>query len=411
MNLTNHTWDLEETKRKTLKTAAQRMARQSKAPPTAIAALAGKFVYSAQGHAGLHGLGKILMAQAATTAARSGAKTRAAQWQTPAPVSQAAAKALTLAAEVLARSEPVVVHNPAAPPTVTLFSDASDTGWGGVFRQLKPNPARPQRPWTRTIAGRWTPNQSALHITKKEALAASFVLRAFLPYINSADRVELKTDAVATRCALLKGSARPAMTWCVHSVRRAYQSSRIDLRVEYVPSAENPADAPSRRERDRNDYRLQPRWLRMAESTLKFTPEIDLFASTANRSTKAFFSKEPQPYSSGENSLAQDWRRLRNPYANPPWPLMGAVLNKARREEVHRLLLVAPEWRGAAWWPLLEAMTVAAITLPKKQSVYLKDGVEVPPPRWATTIRVVTGRPTRTATTTSARSRSWRRST
>lgn len=396
LDLASNLISLPEEKQAGLKKSLKRLAKQTKAPPTAVAAVAGQMQYSAQGHGALHGLGKVAMAAAGTMAAtnpHSKGRSTTARWSTPTDLSLALKKVFTFAAEALTMEEPLPVHDEARPPTVVIYSDASDDGWGAVFKELKASTTT-QRPSTRTTAGRWTPNQRALHITKKEALAAGHALLAFRPYVDENDAVLLRTDSVATRAALSKGSARAALNWCAHNARREYFKSRIQLRVEYVRSADNVADAPSRRGRNRNDYKLHPRVFKAATAQLQYKPQVDLFASLANRSCRRFFSRTPEPGAEGENALDHRWTYLPKPYANPPWPLLGAVLNKVRRDEVKELLLVAPVWRGASWWPTLEAMTVAAMEVSRSEPVYLRDGVEVPPPRWTTTIRVISSRTT-----------------
>ena len=44
-------------------------------------------------------------------------------------------------------------------------------------------------------------------------------------------------------------------------------------------------------------------------------------------------------------------------YANPPWTLIGKVLNKITKDG-SRVMLVIPHWREAPWYGLLMELTV-----------------------------------------------------
>ena len=392
LDLKTKAWGLVPKKQAELLKASRRMLKQRKAPPEALAALAGRWLYAGHGHAGLHGLGKVAAATAARLVNSSTAASKAARWRTPAELDGHAKKVIDAATKVLKAEEPRRISDAARKNTVVIYSDASDTGWGATFaRQPSSRSTPPRLPTSTTISGRWTVRQAELHITKKEALAAQFALLAFLPYVDAEDAVLLRTDSVATRAALTKGSARAPMTWCVRPATRAYNKAGVQLSVEYVPSALNEADEPSRRPRGRNDYKLNPRWLQEATRRLDYRPETDLFATAANKSCNVFFSRHPEPGAAGTNALALSWTELNAPYANPPWPLLEAVINKLRRDKVARLMLVAPRWPSAKWWPALEQVTVKEFLIPAGESVYLKDGNPVPPPRWRTTVRIVSG--------------------
>ncbi len=58
--------------------------------------------------------------------------------------------------------KPVVLSQ----PEVTLFTDASSLGWGGVLDKVN-------------IGGRWSPSEANHHINYLEMLAVFFALKAF----------------------------------------------------------------------------------------------------------------------------------------------------------------------------------------------------------------------------------------
>jgi len=82
--------------------------------------------------------------------------------------------------------------------------------------------------------------------------------------------------------------------------------------------------------------------------------EVDLFASQLTHQLPRFFSWRPDPQAEAVDAFQQDWGQLKG-YANPPWCLVGRVLNKVRSQEA-QLILVAPVWKGQSWYPVLLGM-------------------------------------------------------
>ena len=50
------------------------------------------------------------------------------------------------------------------------------------------------------------------------------------------------------------------------------------------------------------------------------------------------------------------WNLFDLPYCFPPFPFPQQVLDKCRRQEVPRMLLVAPWWSGKPFFPALLSM-------------------------------------------------------
>ena len=104
---------------------------------------------------------------------------------------------------------------------------------------------------------------------------------------------------------------------------------------------------------DRSDWMLCPRVFQAINET--FGPlEVDLFASRLTYQILRFFSWRPDPLAEAVDAFQQDWSPLRG-FANPPWCLIGRVLNQVRLQRA-QLVLVAPVWKGQAWYPVLLEM-------------------------------------------------------
>ena len=54
----------------------------------------------------------------------------------------------------------------------------------------------------------------------------------------------------------------------------------------------------------------------------------------------------------GTDALCQDWSSL-NLWMNPPFGLMGRILQKAAEEKAVATLVV-PAWKSRPWWPILQ---------------------------------------------------------
>ena len=71
----------------------------------------------------------------------------------------------------------VINHDP---PSLTISTDASKIGWGGVFEEM-------------TCGGHWTPQEAEEHINYLELMAVFFSLQAFVTKLNN-KHVRLKID-------------------------------------------------------------------------------------------------------------------------------------------------------------------------------------------------------------------------
>eukprot|EP01012_Entosiphon_sulcatum_P003745 TRINITY_DN1130_c0_g1_i18.p2 TRINITY_DN1130_c0_g1~~TRINITY_DN1130_c0_g1_i18.p2 ORF type:complete len:412 (-),score=30.99 TRINITY_DN1130_c0_g1_i18:2438-3673(-) len=230
--------------------------------------------------------------------------------------------------------------------------------------------------------GAWTSRQRQLHITAKEALAASYGICLTIQEARP-KRLLVVTDSAATQSTLAKGSAAWKMNWAVQSAIQRMEALNIQMSAAWVASELNPADKPSRdKTYGTEDWKLHPQTFHWASKMLNVQPTVDLFASLANRQCALFYSERPQPEAVATNCLNINWGALQDQgqtlYANPPFSLLHRVLEKVQAETVHPIMLIVPHWPGMAWWPILES---------------LKDDVTpAPHPQWITEARLVGGR-------------------
>lgn len=280
------------------------------------------------------------------------------------------ARPLAAALSFVLRSDPAPLWPDLGRRQVTLFCDASDDGWGAVLTTTGPAEAQP----TAVRRGRWSDGECSLHITAKEALAVARALQQLRPQVAGA-AVHLRTDASAALGLFSRWSTSSTdLARCGWAAARALRRAKATLAsVVYVPSSENPADAPSRfadsaaaalitRERQRAQRearaaRGDEELAATAWATIRRrwgTPSVDLFASSpATARVTRFYSRwGGRPEAVGADALASAaaWASERLAYAFPPVPLIARFLSLVFATGA-RCVVVVPRWTGAAWWP------------------------------------------------------------
>ena len=125
----------------------------------------------------------------------------------------------------------------------------------------------------------------------------------------------------------------------------------------------NQADLKSCRNLDFSNWRLDSRVF--TALVQRMGPcDVDLFAARHNAQLKRLYSYRPDPAAETTDALSQTWKQS-TLYAFPPFVLIGRVLQKIK-EEIHRVVLIAPLWRSQPWFPvLLESVMDYPILLPQ----------------------------------------------
>ena len=430
LNLREDKVELSTNKLHELRRETAKLLNRNQCSAKSLASLAGRLQYYEKGHATLVGWPRSLMNLAGVASSRKG-------WTKTSSLSEPTKKILQTILSVLQDKAPVRIPHPAEEFVGTLFTDASNSGWGAVFcpsmnstsskknatttlpaetqamardptqlpaqqsskfltttkeRAYPPLSTAPQSPAARyEFSGRWTNRQSALHITTQETLAVVYTINALSRSYNvSGRRILIKTDSVAARAAVSKGSKYFGLNWAGAAARKA---ANLEVVIEHTPGVSNPADSPSRRSRDREDFKLLPKWVKRACKAFgRPLPKVDLFAGRHNTSAPAYFASHEDGGSGllGVNALAHPWQELKDPYANPPWSLMADVIHKVIRDKVKSIIVVAPVWRGATWWPLLNRLTTKSYNIPQNEAVFSTElQSALPPPKWRTTVRLL----------------------
>lgn len=147
--------------------------------------------------------------------------------------------------ELLTWSRRIAANEPRAPPApnakapssaVTLFTDASGTGWGAVLIDSATQEVS-------ITGGNW--REAPDNIGPAEARAVALAVRAFAARLPRGTHIDLRVDNTSVKFAIDKGHAKSgAINAELHRIFEQLAGCTYD--VSYVKSSENPADAPSR---------------------------------------------------------------------------------------------------------------------------------------------------------------------
>ena len=208
----------------------------------------------------------------------------------------------------------------------------------------------------------------------------------------------VQTDNKSVISYLMKGGGRSdSLSLKAEEVFDWCQSRSIRLRCVHLRGILNVrADRISRLYESRTEYQLRPAVFSRLHRQFGHH-DVDLFAARHNRQLPRYYSLLRDSASAGQDAFQQDWGRLTNPFANPPFALISRVLRQVRRQQVPCLTLIAPAW-GAPWLPDLQELAIAPpVLLPDSvASPLMQPAKPTPwpasPPRWQTYAWRLSGR-------------------
>lgn len=280
-----------------------------------------------------------------------------------------------------------------ANPQIDIYTDASTSGWGVVINN-------------RAYSGTWPATHYPRHINYKELLTVFYALQR--PEVKGRT-VNIISDNITTiayinhfggtRSPELMKLATSIWNWCLRTGTR--------IRTTYVPSAFNPADAPSRQLTGQLEWSISPSFFNLMDR--EWGPHtVDLFASPDNHQLRRFMTWKPSPGAIGHDALQHQWQPLGNVYLCPPWNLLPLVLEKIRLEQI-TATIVTPHWPSAVWFPTVKMMAVAAPMAIPRHHVLPAPGnapdILAKNPHWSLTAWRISGAASRTKDGTKPRQR------
>ena len=230
----------------------------------------------------------------------------------------------------------VPISQPSA--DVELYTDASSEGWGAHVAHL-------------TAAGTWSPEEKSLHINALELEAVVLAIQAFASFLKR-KTVLLCTDntTVASYVNKQGGTRVPYLSIRTEHLLLQCLDQEISLRARHVPGKLNIiADFLSRPHCVlHTEWTLDKRVLQPVWDTWH-KPLVDLFATKFNHRLDLYVSPVPDPEAWAVDALSISWKGFQG-YAFPPIPILGKVIQKARRDQAS-LILICPRWPAQPWFP------------------------------------------------------------
>lgn len=245
---------------------------------------------------------------------------------------------------------------PLKPPQVshTVFVDASTQGWGAHVE-----------PQGGLCHGVWSHDQSLLHINILEMKAVFLALKHFQRILRNST-VMIASDNASVVAYIQKegGTRSPSLCMEVWETLRWCLDQGITLRVRHIPGKTNIlADRLSRMNKA-----ISTEWsLKQSVCNALFQvtnyPNIDLFATRLNHRLPLYVSPIPDSRALSVDALSMNWDMIHG-YAFPPFHIIPKILNKIRSHQC-RIVLIAPFWPHASWYPeLLQLVVQNPISLP-----------------------------------------------
>ena len=237
------------------------------------------------------------------------------------------------------------------PPTCTLQTDASESGWGAYFG-------------TRVLQGQWSEQQRSLHINVLELLAVRMAVETLAEELRGQTVLCLIDNMTVVAHINRQGGTRSQKLLAitkklVDEVRRL----ECTLHARHLRGALNAiADLASRQGKVvSTEWRLTSdafRWV--SQSSSWGPPSFELFANSLNHHLRRFGSPCPDPRASLVDALSAAWPRNEVLYAFPPTIILPQVIEKMKQEKGARVLLVAPLIPAAPWFPQVRRWAVKA---------------------------------------------------
>lgn len=236
--------------------------------------------------------------------------------------------------------------------TLEMYTDASTTGWGVYSNNI-------------TTYGWWSNEEKEKHINYLELKAIFYGLKCMAKNLKSCNILIRVDNTTAISYINRMGSIQhPTLCQLAKEIWQWCESQDLWIQASYVTTKNNIADDASRK------LSLETEW-ELAEAAFNEIvrelgqPEIDLFASIANRKVETYVSWHKDPGSVAVDAFTISWTN-KFFYAFPPFSIILRTLNKIISDKAQGIV-VAPNWPSQPWYPLFKKLVV-----PGTKLTYLK---------------------------------------
>ncbi|XP_071945794.1 uncharacterized protein [Antedon mediterranea] len=223
--------------------------------------------------------------------------------------------------------------------TSAIYSDASDSGFGGFSVQLSDS----------VCAGLWSDSESKESSTSRELRALLYVLRSLGTQLRG-KKLKWYTDSQNACRIISVGSTNANLHDLSIDLYNCGMDLNIHIEPEWLPRELNSRADQLSRFIDPDDWSLN----RSVFSHLdkRFGPHtVDRFASHYNAQLSRFNSRFWNPGCEAADSLTQNWACENNWVFPSAFIVLKAVQHM--RECKSYGTVIVPEWPSAPFWPAL----------------------------------------------------------
>ena len=225
------------------------------------------------------------------------------------------------------------------PPSLTIWTDASDSGWGGVS-------SLNQEAW-----GVWSTRERTWHINWKECLAVQPVLNtllALLPPHGSSLLVRTDNTVVVALINKQGSNTSRGLNKLASKLLHTCDLHSWTIRASHIPGSHKTwADSLSRERPVRSEWSVSKESFQLL--TKIRSPMIDLFAHPGNAKLPTFGCPFRHQSATVFDALTADWKRWGSIYLFPPTDLIPLCLRKLLGFQGDGIF-VAPVLPTAPWW-------------------------------------------------------------
>ena len=244
-----------------------------------------------------------------------------------------------------------------------VYSDASDTGFGGYIVETPVNIAH----------GMWLVSESRESSTWKELTAVKKVLLSLI-HLLADNNIKWFTDNQNVVSIVSKGSTKTVLQNIALDIFSTCLKYNVNIDMVWIPrSCNDKADYLSRIV-DHDDWGISQTIFDIVEH-LWGPHEVDWFASDHNFKLTVFYSRFWNEHSFGIDAFTVDWQGVNGLFV-PPVFLIPRVLKYM--EQCHAFgTLIVPCWPSASYWPMLNptgygfiGQVISYIDLPTEKEFY-----------------------------------------
>ena len=224
--------------------------------------------------------------------------------------------------------------------TRIVFSDASNTGFGGYILEKK---------GILVGQGHFSPYEQATSSTHKELKAVAYLLSSFQGVLQH-DTIQWHTDNSNVSRIIEAGSTKPDLQKLAIKIYKLCLQNNNIIHPVWIPREENALADLLSRPNYTDDFSIDYKTYYIIQRRLGQCT-IDRFADHRNKKHHRFNSKFYCPNTEAVNAFTCDWKNELN-WLAPPISLIGKTIKHAAACHAKGILMI-PLWESSYFYPMI----------------------------------------------------------